>query len=571
VHTEDALFIRSLTIDRFRGLEHLAWRPPGRVNCLIGPGDAGKSTILAAIELVLDPRASPSTSEYDYYRRRVEDGFAITAVLGDLDDDVVSAMRTPPLHGWRENGLTALPDEDGTEAVLVARVTGSPDLELSHILVAPGDAGEIPFTVAQRRLLLLSRVASGSRASTEFRLGRGTLLDRHTGGTTLRPALRAAVADASADLVLPPEAGKALARLRTLFAEAGLPDDLHLSIITPQGMSLLTLVGLLEGDTAEAAVPLTLAGAGTRQLALFRLAAALMEGAPVVLLDEPELGLEPYRQRRLVVEIRSAIGEHGQAFLTTHSPAVLEALQAGEVSRLPIGENPIVLDGEHVARVQSQAPDALLSRLPTLCEGDTEAGLLRPILDAMTAEDGLPDIDALGIRLVARKGQPQVLSEAEQFLNAGLHCGLFVDNETTYPGRRGALVGRDGCALGTWTGVRNIEEAVATWLPWDQLPRVLDLAARLRDRPVEDLLQQIGDCIGKPGKNTLDDLRAHFDQPTIRGAVANAMQSKGSAWFKTVDGGEALGVLLLELGLPPELDTVFREFWTQVRQESGWA
>jgi putative ATP-dependent endonuclease of the OLD family len=565
------VFIRSLTIDRFRGLEHLAWRPPSRVNCLIGAGDVGKSTILAAIELVLDPRASPATSEYDYYRRRVEEGFAITAVLGDLEDDVVSAMRTPPLHGWREGTLTALPDEDGAEAVLVARVTGSPDLELSHILVAPGDAGEILFTVAQRRRLLLSRVVSGSRASTEFRLGRGTLLERHTSGTTLRPALRAAVAEASADLDLPPEADEALARLRTLFAEAGLPDDLHLSIITPQGMSLLTLVGLLEGDTAEAAVPLAFAGAGTRQLALFRLAAALMEGAPVVLLDEPELGLEPYRQRRLVAEIRSAIGERGQAFLTTHSPAVLEALHAGEVCRLPTGADPIVLDGEHVARVQSQAPDALLSRLPTLCEGDTEAGLLRPILNAMADDDGLPDIDALGIRLVARNGQPQVLSEVEQFLDAGLHCGLFVDNEAAHTGRRAALAERDGCALGTWTSVRNIEEAVATWLPWDQVPPVLDLAARLRDRPVEDLLQQIGDCIGKPGRNTLDDLRADFDKPTIRGAVANAMQVKGNAWFKTVDGGEALGALLLELGLPPELDTHFRGFWTQVRQESGWA
>jgi putative ATP-dependent endonuclease of the OLD family len=563
------MFIRSLRIERFRGLENLEWRPPGRVNCLIGPGDAGKSTILSAIELVLDPRPSPTTSEYDYFRRRVEDGFQITAVLGDLDEDAVSAMRTPPLHGWLDGTLRPLPDEDGAEAVLVARVVGSADMELTHGLLEPGDAGEVPFTVAHRRRLLLSRVASGARASTEFRLGRGTLLDRHASGTVLRAALRAAVVDASAGLALPEEADDALARLRTLFAEAGLPQDLHLSIITPQGWSLLTLVGLLEGGTSTEAVPLALAGAGTRQLALFRLAAALMEGSPVVLLDEPELGLEPYRQRRLVAEVRAAIGDRGQAFLTTHSPAILEALEVGEVSRLPSGADPVVLDGEHVGRLQKQAPDCLLSRLPVLGEGDTEAGFLRPFLNHLAEQDGLPDIDALGIRLAPRRGQPQVLNEADQLLQAGIACGLFVDNETTHSGRRATLAGHPRCALGTWDGVRNIEEAVATWLPWEQLPRVLALAAELRRGPVPSLLQQVGERIGAPGAATLDELRHQHDESSVRAAVSAAMLD--GSWFKTVEGGEALGRLLLELGLPPEIDRDLRAYWLRVRQESGWA
>jgi hypothetical protein len=112
---DDLVFVRSLTIERFRGLEHLEWQPPGRVNCLIGPGDAGKSTILSAIEMVLDPRPSPTTSEYDYFRRRVEEDFRITAVLGDLDDQAVSAMRTPPLQGWLDGKLQPLPDEDGAD------------------------------------------------------------------------------------------------------------------------------------------------------------------------------------------------------------------------------------------------------------------------------------------------------------------------------------------------------------------------------------------------------------------------------------------------------------------------
>jgi putative ATP-dependent endonuclease of OLD family len=483
----------------------------------------------------------------------------------------MSAMRTPPFQGWLDGELRDLSDEDGAEPVLVARVKGSPELELEHVLVALGDAGEETFGVANRRRLLLARVATGARASTELRLGRGTLLDRHASGSTLRAALRTAVAEASAGLQLPAEADEALARLRQLFTEAGLPDDLHLSIITPQGWSLLALVGLLEGVKADEAVPLALAGAGTRQLALFRLAAALMQGSPIVLLDEPELGLEPYRQRRLITEVRDALGDRGQAFLTTHSPAVLEALETGEISRLSRLVDPIVLSGVHAGRVQRESPDALLSRLPVLCEGDTEAGFLGPILNHIAAADDLPSIDALGIRLVPRGGQPQILDEAEGLLQAGLACGLFVDNEATHSGRREALAREPQCAFGTWVGVRNIEEAVATWLPWDELGRVIDLGAQLRSRPALDLLQQVGVHIGKPGKSSLEDLRDEFDENAVRKALAAAMQSKNSPWFKSLVGGRSLGELLLEVGTPTEVDRVVKAFWERVYKESGWA
>jgi len=99
-----------------------------RVNCLIGPGEARKSTIL-----------SPTTSEYDYVQRRVDDGFQITAVLATSTSRPARACaRRPCMAGSTANSnryQTTVP-----EAVLVARVSGSPELELSHVLVAPGDA-----------------------------------------------------------------------------------------------------------------------------------------------------------------------------------------------------------------------------------------------------------------------------------------------------------------------------------------------------------------------------------------------------------------------------------------------
>ncbi|MCG9115914.1 AAA family ATPase [Laribacter hongkongensis] len=38
--------IRRLEIRNFRSIQTLDWTPSNGVNCLIGPGDSGKSTIL---------------------------------------------------------------------------------------------------------------------------------------------------------------------------------------------------------------------------------------------------------------------------------------------------------------------------------------------------------------------------------------------------------------------------------------------------------------------------------------------------------------------------------------------
>jgi hypothetical protein len=214
---------------------------------------------------------------------------------------------------------------------------------------------------------------------------------------------------------------------------------------------------------------------------------------------------------------------------------------------------------------------ALLSRLAVLCEGDTEAGFLAPVLNQFAKKEGLPDLDALGIRLVARGGQPRILDEADEFLGAGLPCGLFVDNEAEHSGRRAKLGGRPQCAYGTWEGVRNIEEAMATWLPWDRVMSILELAAELRSRPTTDLLQQVGECIGKPGGATLEQLRGECGETKVRQALAAAMQSKNRAWFKTLEGGEALGALLVQVGMPPKMEEALRVFWQRVRQEAGWA
>jgi len=560
--------IRRLKIRAYRGLGEFEWNPRSGLNCLIGPGDAGKSTVLSAISLLLSPNPSPAASEFDYHKRELDAGFEIEAVLACIDDDALSSLRVPVLNGWNNAGLTGLPEEEGSEQVLVGRVLGSPELEVMHQLVPPSDEPR-PFPASLRQRLPYARIAAGEWASREFRLGRGSLLEKHIGGSELRGQLRQLIAEASTSLDLPEDIEERVAKLQQLFRQGGLPEHLLLGVITPAGTTLSGLVGLLTGEQPEAAIPLAFSGAGTRNLALFRLATALAASVPLVVFDEPEVGLEPYRQRALIAKLRELVADGGQAFLTTHSPAILEALDPDEVWRVVPGGSPTPLGDSPAADLLREAPGAFLSKLPVLCEGPTEAGFLRPILDHLAQETGSSGIDAFGVHLVSRKGQPSVLNETQSLTAMNMRAGLFVDAEDKHGGTRDQLSESANCCFGSWkeAGVRNVEEAVALHLPTSVLLRVLALAADLDGRGEDRLRQQVNERASRPGKQTLDDLVDQVGEEEARRALAQAMNECG--WFKDEERGRALGSLLVEVGLPDPIASVCRAFWAELQRGLG--
>ena len=73
--------IRRLTIERFRGIQSLTWKPAPGLNIILGGGDVGKTTILDAIALLLHPTNTFPLSGADYWQRKVDLEFAIEAVF----------------------------------------------------------------------------------------------------------------------------------------------------------------------------------------------------------------------------------------------------------------------------------------------------------------------------------------------------------------------------------------------------------------------------------------------------------------------------------------------------------
>src|SRR5687768_6955891 len=94
--------IYSLTVARFRSIRSLSWNPSRRVNVILGGGDVGKTTLLEAIGLLLNP-TNAALSDTDYHLRNVEAGFEIEAVLSLPDTSDIS-RQLRPAWPWHWNG-----------------------------------------------------------------------------------------------------------------------------------------------------------------------------------------------------------------------------------------------------------------------------------------------------------------------------------------------------------------------------------------------------------------------------------------------------------------------------------
>lgn len=551
--------IRQLTIRRYRGIEDFTWKPRPGVNCLVGPGDTFKSTVLAAISLLLAPYPLGPCSEFDFHRRRLTEGFEIEAYIGSLDLAALGTdQRLPHLFGWDTDRPVPLP-EGTAEAVLRCRVRGTPDLELVYELPLEGTEQPPPFSSALRRKLMLARLAGEERASRDLRLGTGSLLDRHLKTADMRGSVHAAIANATSDMVIPQASRNALEAITRTFGSVGLPTNLHLGLVPTQGNALVGMVALVFGPTVTEAIPLTHAGSGTRQLALISLSAALLSTSPILVIDEPERGLEPYRQRSVTQQLAELAGRDGQAFLTTHSPTILSTLPSGSVWRMRQAQEPVCFDGVPLTKLLADDPEAFFCPVPILCEGVTEMGFIDELLPLALGKS----LERSGVHPIDGGGQPNVLTIAEAFIQSGMPCSVFLDNEATHSGRR-QLIERQITGL-VWQNAINIEDAVCRWLPLGGLFALLPYAFEASGTAVRYLEDQIFQGIPDAHRqNTARDLRTSaYAEAVIRDAFYTAMHNR--SWFKSRAGGRILARALNTIGMPQEIARQFADYVARLR------
>jgi hypothetical protein len=546
--------ILKLTIERFRGLEKLEWRPAPGVNLILGGGDVGKTTILDAIALLLSPVNPANLPDTDYFGRAIEDGFSITAVLALPPDSGINAQQKPAWP-WVWNGkeatAPALNDEarDEEAAVYCFRVRATQDLEVYYEILQPdGDADS--FHVALRRQIGLVRLSGDDRNDRDLRLVQGSALDRLLSDKGLRSRMASTLADHAIKNELADDAKGSLTKLDHAFAKQKLPSQLDLQITGGQGASIASMVGLT-AQRGDIVLPVASWGAGTRRLAALAISEQNQGENPITVVDEVERGLEPYRQHVLMEKLQS-LGT--QVFVTTHSPAAITAAATSALWYVDHAGSIGRLEGAVTDRHRARDPELFLSRLTIVAEGATERGAVLELAERAFGGSLKPH----GIHVCDGGGHEDTLQLLQALAKSGLAFGGFADEEGKHRDRWLALKTRLGDLLFRWDS-GCIEEEIIAATPDAKLEQlVTDPTGEKTGVRLHTLALRLGieakdfASIRATAGDTLKDLiraAALGEVPADKESERRAYKSHSQSWFKTLKGGRELAGKIWSLGL----------------------
>lgn len=542
--------IRKLEIAHFRSIRQLAWCPSDGINCLIGPGDSGKSSILDAIDLCLGARRNIQFTDADFHRLDVGTPINISVTLGELDD----GLKNLETYGMfvrgfdAESGTIEDEPEKDAETVLTVRLTVGSDLEPSWALIsARAEAQGLERNLSWGDRVRLAPTRIGVMA--DFHLGwrRGSVLNRLSDE---RADASAALAKAARDARVAfgddvqDQLAETLGIVATTAKELGIPiGDNVRAMLDAHSVSFSG--GTISLHDAEG-IPLRGLGIGSTRLLIAGLQRKAATQATIILIDELEHGLEPHR----IIRLLGSLGAKDtppplQVFVTTHSPAALQELAGNQlfVTRPGADRHDVLAVGiaKDIQSTVRKYADAFLARSVIVCEGASEVGLVRG-LDQYRAANGHDALAAQGTALVDCGGgdADMPFKRASAFRALGYRIAVVRDDDKRpTAGVEDAFVANGGTVV-AWREGRALEDELFLSLTGDAVAKLVDRAIELHGEKL------VNDHIKSASSNgtDLDAIRAEalLDGITIesRKILGKAARAKKAGWFKSVTWMESL-------------------------------
>lgn len=536
--------VRAVEIHNFRGVKELAWYPAAGINCLIGPGDSGKSSILDAIDLCLGARRSAQFTDADFHLLNVEAPMTIAVTLGELDDD----LKNLDTYGIYLRGFDAATGtiedepEKAAETVLTVKLTVASDLEPSWTLVSErAEAQGLTRNLSWGDRVRLAPTRIGIMADYHLGWRRGSVLNR----------VSEERADASAALA------KAARDARAAFgdqAQGQLGETLGIVAVTAKELGISigeNIKAMLDAHSVsfsggtislhdEDGVPLRGLGIGSTRLLIAGLQRKAAAQSSIIMIDELEHGLEPHRIIRLLGSLGAKEAPPPlQVFMTTHSPVALRELSGNQlfVTR-HAGERHEVRTVGTADEIQSTIrlyPDAFLAPKVIICEGASEVGLVRG-LDQHRTINGNDAITAQGAALVDCGGgdSDRPFKRAAAFHALGYGAAVVRDDDKKPTAAVEAAFIANGGMVVAWRDGRALEDELFLGLTDDGIGKLLDRAVELHG---EELVSDHIKSASQNGKD-LNGIRteALFDgfAPESRAILGKAARAKKAGWFKSV-------------------------------------
>ncbi|CAG9225646.1 ATP-dependent endonuclease [Paraburkholderia sabiae] len=536
--------IRKVEIRNFRGVRKLDWLPSPGVNCLIGPGDTGKSTVLDAIDLCLGARRNIVFADTDFHRLDVEQPISVTLTLGALDDELLSLDAYGLFHRGMDPNTGGIEDEPrrGLETVLTLNLTVRSDLEpvwslQSDRSLAQGVERGLSWKDRQK----LSPTRIGALAEHNLAWQRGSVLhrisdERADASTALIAAGRHArqTFGTEADVSL----AAALETVHTTAKDLGVPvgEKPHAMLDAHSVSFNGGTIALHDGD----GIPLKAMGVGSTRLLVAGLQREAAPTTTAVLADEVEYGLEPHRIGHFLVSLGCKEANPPlQAFMTSHSPVVLRELSGAQlfvVRKDPTSHTiQAAGTGDEIQSTLRIYPEAFLAPRIVVCEGASEVGLLRG-LDQHSAANGWFTLASKGVAFVDSGGGTPDKAYARATVFRMLGYKVLVlrdDDDKPTPSVEKTFLERGGRFM-TWSEGFALEDELFASVSESCVQKMLAFAVELHGQ--ERIEGHLTNCSGDSTAyaKVSFQVQTGFLTPESRALLGKASRTRKAGWFKSI-------------------------------------
>jgi putative ATP-dependent endonuclease of OLD family len=576
----DTVRIKQVTIERYRGWEGPTTWFPGQRDVLLGPNNGGKSSLLRAVDVVLNPHRNAYRDlmgRHDFFDLQADEPIEFTVVLTDLSDEDCDVFETylegqRPIkkeEAEREDqpasdrgfGPADSPDEEFDQGDLVLRIKFRAELEKpAAAFFARPDAGQQRVSQEHKLQIGWYFVPADLDPLKELAFYSNSIFAKLFEQADLKDeldAIRKGIDESKGDLLEHEHVAKTREQLEEATKDLGLvagDKALDFEVLDLSDRRVLQSLQLVaRGSRSDHRLPLRSHGRGVLRALL--LAASLQhvrvrESNLILAVEEPEQNLEPINQRLIARSVLfSPDSSAAQTIVSTHSPAVASVLPLKELELVrefdgkprikPLRD---VEPAEHKfyeRHARGAIIDGLYASAVLLVEGPTELGALPALWTKAFPGNGL---DERRVEIVDCESIDKIPSFARFFSALDIPVAALCDCDPDKEGERKDIVAAGIGLLVHWRTHKDIEGVLAGEGDVPALARAME-EVRAEVGTWDEHKQPLTDVV-RAAAGDHDDLESATDIPTLiapfeetdqRAALARILRGKNPSFKSARD------------------------------------